>query len=420
MSTTAVSSVSIYQELQTFYQTRQSDIKQLGSALQNGDLNGAQTVFNNLAALGQSGPFANSEPFAKSTRDQAFNTIGQDLQAGDLAAAQAAFATLTAKGNVQLIPPNQVNLGNPQLVPPNQVTLSGATGTSSIYQQLQAYRQQRTADLTQLGQDLQAGNLNAAQQDFTTLTALGQSGPYKNGQTFQRADRAQDFQTIGQALQTGNLSLAQSAYSSLSGSFGGENHQAQAAISAYSSNLAEIVINIGANIGAPSTGTAGNGPSPILSPLSTAPIVPPATTTSTGSSLPEIVINVGGVVPPGASTSSTTPELVINLDQNGSSSTTPEDVTINLGGTSGSQVSIAPVQPQNGSSAEQVTINLGANSPGAQLTIDSNQGANGRSIDPLSINLNPQANYELILNLLNANAASQTANSLGTVLSAQA
>ncbi|MGA2357040.1 MAG: hypothetical protein ABSG02_21300 [Terriglobales bacterium] len=233
MSTIAVSGTSIYQELQNFYQTRQSDIKQLGSALQNGDLSGAQTAFNELTALGQSGPFANSEPFAKSTRDQAFNTLGQDLQAGNLAGAQAAFATLIAKGNVQLIPPNQVNLGSPQLTPPSQVNLGGPPGTSSIYQQLQAYRQQRTADLAQLGQDLQTGNLSAAQQDFSTLTALGQTGPNKNGQTFQRADRAQDFQAIGEALQSGNLADAQSAYASLAGTFGKQNQGVQSAISAY-------------------------------------------------------------------------------------------------------------------------------------------------------------------------------------------
>jgi hypothetical protein len=114
------------------------------------------------------------------------------------------------------------------------------------------------------------------------------------------------------------------------------------------------------------------------------------------------------------------PELVINLDQGGSSSTNPEDVTISLGSNSGAQVSIAPVQEQNGTSAEQVTINLGVTSRGAQLSINSNQGTNGGSTDPLTINLNPQANYEFILNLLNANTASETANNPGAALSAQA
>jgi hypothetical protein len=94
MSTTAISSASIFQELQSFYQTRQSDLKQLGSDLQSGNLAGAQQAYTTLAALGQNGPFANSEPFAKTSRAQAFDAIGKALQAGDLAGAQAAFATL--------------------------------------------------------------------------------------------------------------------------------------------------------------------------------------------------------------------------------------------------------------------------------------------------------------------------------------
>src|SRR5271167_4593626 len=174
MSTAAVSIPSIYQEIQTFYQNRQVDLKQLGSALQSGDLKGAQQAYNTLAAIGQSGPYANSEPFFKASRAQDFETIGQDLQTGNLAGAQAAFAALTAKqGNstsaAQATPSTVVNL-----TARSSSTNAPLIGnTFSIYQQLQAYRQQRQADLTQLGKDLQAGNLNSAQQDFNTLTALG-------------------------------------------------------------------------------------------------------------------------------------------------------------------------------------------------------------------------------------------------------
>ena len=65
MSTAAVSSLSIFQEIQSFYQNRQADLKQLGSALQSGDLNGAQQAYKAMAVLGEGGPFANSEPFSK-------------------------------------------------------------------------------------------------------------------------------------------------------------------------------------------------------------------------------------------------------------------------------------------------------------------------------------------------------------------
>jgi len=103
-----------------------------------------------------------------------------------------------------------VNLTSTQ---PNSAAASG--GASSIYQQLRAYQQQRQADVAQLGKDLKAGDLQAAQQDFNTLTLLGQSGPNKNGQAFQQANRSQAFQAIGQALQSGDLTGAQSAFASL-------------------------------------------------------------------------------------------------------------------------------------------------------------------------------------------------------------
>jgi hypothetical protein len=96
MSTAAVSTSSIYQELQTYFQARNSDLKQLGQALQSGDLAGAQQEFSAIQNLGQGGPFANGNEFRSNQRQQDFNAIGQALQAGDLAGAQQAFAQLTS------------------------------------------------------------------------------------------------------------------------------------------------------------------------------------------------------------------------------------------------------------------------------------------------------------------------------------
>jgi Skp family chaperone for outer membrane proteins len=243
MSTAAVSSASIFQELQSFYQTRKADVTQLGSALQSGDLNSAQQAYNNLVGLGQGGPFANSEPFTTS-RGKDFEAIGQALQAGDLAGAQAAFAALTGKpsdaaASAQATPAAVVNLTSTQLSSAAPPTASGGPA-ASIYEQLQAYRQQRQADLNQLGQDLQAGNLKAAQQDFTTLTALGQTGPNKNGQTFGRTDRNQDFQAIGQALASGDLGGAQSAFATLEKALAKPSEQSQTAIAAYNSGALSV------------------------------------------------------------------------------------------------------------------------------------------------------------------------------------
>jgi hypothetical protein len=94
MSTSAVSSISLNQQLQQYFQTRQSDLQQLSQALGSGDLAGAQTAYNNIATLGQSGPFAGGNPFKATTREQDFSAIGQALQSGDLAGAQQALSTL--------------------------------------------------------------------------------------------------------------------------------------------------------------------------------------------------------------------------------------------------------------------------------------------------------------------------------------
>jgi hypothetical protein len=395
MSTAAVSSPSIFQEIQSFYQSRQADLKQLGSDLQSGDLSDAQQAYNALAALGQNGPFANSEPFSKSGTAQAFESIGQALQSGDLAGAQAAFATLTSSRNISATSSQAAAVVNLTGTQPTAT----AADASSIYQQLQAYRQQRQADVTQLGQDLQSGNLTAAQTDFNALTTLGQSGPNKNGQPFEQADRTQDFQTIGQALQTGNLSLAQSAFASLAGSFGAQNQQAQGAISAYNSNAtsnpntAEIVINLGSapNAGAPSASAA----------------------TAIGPATPEVVINIGegsNSSSPSSSPSSSASEIVINLgaasSANASSTSTTPEVVIDLGEGNG-----AASGASSSSAPEEITINLGGNS-GAQITLNDNQGQNGSSAEQV-INFTPQANnnYELILNVLNASLTSSTQTS---------
>ena len=133
-------------------------LSRLGSALQSGDLNGAQQAYNALAALGQSGPFASSEPFSKSSRAQAFEAVGQALQSGDLAGAQAAFATLTGKnssaGTSQAASSAVVNLSRAQPPSGQPISATTAPSASSIYQQLQSYRQERNADLAQLGTDL--------------------------------------------------------------------------------------------------------------------------------------------------------------------------------------------------------------------------------------------------------------------------
>jgi hypothetical protein len=94
MSTAAVSSSSIHQQLQQYFQTRGTDLGQLGKAISSGNLSDAQTAFNNIVSLGQGGPFAGGNPFKLTGREQDFAAVGQALQSGDLAGAQQAFQGL--------------------------------------------------------------------------------------------------------------------------------------------------------------------------------------------------------------------------------------------------------------------------------------------------------------------------------------
>src|SRR5271163_613446 len=177
MSTTAVSSGSIYQELQSYFQQRSSDVSQLGQDLSSGNLANAQQDFATLQSLGQGGPNANGDVFAsKDQREQDFNAIGQALQSGNLSAAQQAFAQLESTfknggggsgggGGTDSIAQAILTAAN-STAPPASASGSPA---ASIYQQVREYYQQRNADVSQLGQDLSSGNVANAQQDFTAL-----------------------------------------------------------------------------------------------------------------------------------------------------------------------------------------------------------------------------------------------------------
>jgi hypothetical protein len=59
--------------------------------LQNGNLQGAQQAYYQLAAFGPN----NSGPFNDPTLKGEFQTLGQDLQAGNLSAAQSVNSTMT-------------------------------------------------------------------------------------------------------------------------------------------------------------------------------------------------------------------------------------------------------------------------------------------------------------------------------------
>jgi hypothetical protein len=96
--------------------------------------------------------------------------------------------------------------------------ISGTPGTST-HDELQAYFKQRNADLKQLGQDLQSGDLTDAESEFQDIVSLAQSSPLPAGKQFFMNNRQQDFDAIGQALQSGSASNALQAFAQLEDTF---------------------------------------------------------------------------------------------------------------------------------------------------------------------------------------------------------
>ena len=131
---------------------------------------------------------------------QEFQKLGQDLQSGKLSQAQSDFTTL------------QQNY-------PNQQQSAPATSqTTSPLQQAVA----------RLAQDLKSGNLTAAQADVATVQQDAQQlgtrhlSHHHHGGGAQNANSSQVsslFSELGQELQSGNLNGAQQAYATLQQEF---------------------------------------------------------------------------------------------------------------------------------------------------------------------------------------------------------
>jgi hypothetical protein len=195
---------------------------------------------------------------------------------------------------------------------------TAAVSSSSIYQELQSYFQQRQGDLQQLGKALQSGDLAGAQQEFSAIQTLAQSGPFAQGNAFKVSQRQQDFAAVGQALQSGDLAGAQQAFAQLQATF---NHQFR--VDPQTPSVPTT--------GGPASPSGGAPATPVAAPL------PPA---SSGPSVagPEIILNLGNTSPGEEIT------IGVNSGANGA-----EQLT----------VSVANQQNQN---PEQITINLNQNS----------------------------------------------------------
>jgi len=94
--------------------------------------------------------------------------------------------------------------------------VSGISSSLSSYEsQSVQNRIQFRQDFQQLGEDLQSGNLSAAQSDFATLQQLSSQSTSSTTQSISSNPLQQAFQQLAQDLQAGNLSAAQQDYSSI-------------------------------------------------------------------------------------------------------------------------------------------------------------------------------------------------------------
>ncbi|MGH9747215.1 MAG: hypothetical protein ACRD59_14045 [Candidatus Acidiferrales bacterium] len=154
---------------------------------------------------------------------QEFQQLGQDLQSGNLAQAQSDFVTLEQNSPFLA---QSVSANNPANSAANVTTASASPVAAGSNPIAQAFHQ--------LSQDLQAGNLAGAQQDFAAIQRDFQNAPQAAGgggghhhhhalavsQSSQSSSPlAQLFAQLGQSLQSGNLSSAQQAYFALQQDF---------------------------------------------------------------------------------------------------------------------------------------------------------------------------------------------------------
>lgn len=218
MSISALSSnlVSDLSQQQNPFQQVKQDFKQLASALQSGDLSGAQSAFASIKTLLQSQSPSGSPALAGSKTIQSdFSQLGQALQSGDLSQATSAFSQL--KTDVQASNPSGTGTTTASTGPEDQYTPS-TSQTSSPAQQVRQ-------DYAQLAGALQSGNLTNAQSAYASLAQELQTQDASSSNTTTTGSASStsedpistDFSALGQALSSGNLTQAQGAFSQLQG-----------------------------------------------------------------------------------------------------------------------------------------------------------------------------------------------------------
>jgi hypothetical protein len=101
------------------------------------------------------------------------------------------------------------------------MVVAGILGSSFVNYAAQSVRsrmQPARKDFQQLGQDLQSGNLSAAQSDLAAMQKFGQQSN-SSSSTQSNSFVSKDFQQLSRDLQSGNTAAAQQDYSKIQQDF---------------------------------------------------------------------------------------------------------------------------------------------------------------------------------------------------------
>ena len=282
------------------------------------------------------------------------------------------------------------------------------------------YFQQRAVDLVKLGQALESGDLSGAQDAYNSLQTLAQNSPFGSAAAFGFTRRQQEFNVLGNDLQAGNLAAAQRVFAELR-----HNRAVDADGSDWPGPAAIVELSIQVT-----TAPTPSAPAPTDNSA-------PADASASGSIVPDQSasgVASGAAAPSSAPTPSPLPEIVINLAPETNSN--PVTIDINLpsapaaspssstGSTGASTTANSATGPEivvnvGNSSAgpEQITLGLAPNADGGEqvtLGIGSLQNPNQ---EQLIINLAQNSNEQIILNLLNATSAGAGAPTNGALIS---
>jgi outer membrane protein assembly factor BamD (BamD/ComL family) len=215
LSSSLVSDLS--QQWENPFRQIKQDYNQLASALQSGNLSGAQSAYasiQQLVSAQQNSSNANTSSSPSNTVQTDFAALGQALQSGSISQAQSAFSQLQSDLQ-RALQSGAVSAGAPppwlqQQQTQDQYVSSASQGQNPIEETLEDY--------TQLASDLQSGNLSGAQSAFSSLQQLlpaEQDSSNSSASSGTSSTIQTDFAALGQALSSGNLTQAQSAFSQL-------------------------------------------------------------------------------------------------------------------------------------------------------------------------------------------------------------